>query len=77
MKIIDAHSHIEYISHNIQPDVVGTICCATNESDWNNLANIISGDKNVYGAFGVHPWFVDTIKDGFDKRLYDLLKLND
>ena len=77
MKIIDAHSHIEYISHNIQPDVVATICCATNESDWNNLANITLSDKNVYGAFGVHPWFVDTIMDGFDKRLYDLLKLND
>lgn len=77
MKIIDAHSHIDYISHNIQTDVVGTICCTTKESEWGALVNIVANDANVYGAFGVHPWFANDITDGFDKRLFDLLKLND
>ena len=77
MKIIDAHSHIDYITHNIQTDVAGTICCATKESEWKILIENIGTDKNLYGAFGVHPWFVDTVQDGFDTRLHDLLLSND
>ena len=76
MKIIDAHSHIDSITHNFQEDVVGTICCATKESDWDILVKLIGKDKNIYGAFGIHPWFVDTAKNGFDKKLEDLLKTN-
>jgi TatD DNase family protein len=76
MKIIDAHSHIDYITHNFQQDVVGTICSGTNESQWNDLIKIINDDNCVYGAFGVHPWFVESVVDGFDERLSDLLKTN-
>lgn len=74
MKIIDAHSHIEYISYKVQPDIVGTICCATNENDWDVLLDI--NDKNVYGAFGIHPWFLENINDGFDIRLSEILEQN-
>ena len=76
MKIIDAHSHIDYITHNFQEDVVGTVCCATKESEWNKLVELMHNDKNIYGAFGIHPWFVDSVLEGFDKRLEDLLKTN-
>jgi TatD DNase family protein len=76
MKIIDVHSHIEYITHNFQDDVVGTVCCATQEFDWDVLAKMIQTDKNIYGAFGIHPWFVDSVKDGFEERLESLLKTN-
>ena len=76
MKIIDAHSHIDFLTHNIQPDVVGTICCATEESNWNNLVDIMDADKNVYAAFGVHPWFVSNIKNDFDISLEKLLGTN-
>jgi TatD DNase family protein len=74
MKIIDAHSHTDYITHIVQSDVVGTVCCTTDESQWKNLIDIISEDNRVYGAFGVHPWFVENIKAGFENRLYNLLK---
>lgn len=77
MKIIDAHSHIDYITHNIQTDVVGTVCCTTKESEWRPLIENMGGDKKLYGAFGIHPWFVDTVQDGFDTRLYDSLLSND
>ena len=76
MKIIDAHSHIDYITHNFQDDVVGTVCCATKESEWGVLVGQMQMDKNIYGAFGIHPWFVDSVEVGFDKRLEDLLKTN-
>jgi len=76
MKIIDAHSHIDYVTHKFQDDVVGTICCATKESEWAKLGEMMREDKNVYGAFGIHPWFVDSVQDCFDKRLENLLKTN-
>lgn len=77
MKIIDAHSHIDYITHNIQTDVVGTVCCATNEVDWNVLIDKMDADKNIYGAFGIHPWFVSDVDDGFENRLKEILQTND
>ena len=76
MKIIDAHSHIEYITHNFQEGVVGTVCCATKETDWPILIKMMNKDKDIYGAFGVHPWFVDSVKKDFDKRLEFLLETN-
>lgn len=76
MKIIDAHSHIDYVTHKFQEDVVGTVCCTTKESEWNKLVEMIQMDNNIYGAFGIHPWFVDSVQNGFDKRLEDLLKTN-
>ena len=76
MNIIDAHTHIDYITHEHQDDVAGCIVCATNESDWNELVKLSNKDKNVYCAFGVHPWFVENVKDGFGERLENLLKTN-
>jgi len=74
MKIIDAHSHIDYISHKIQPNVVGTVVCATKESEWNNLIDIGHQDDRVYCAFGIHPWFIDMVDMGYESRLEQLLK---
>lgn len=76
MKIIDAHSHIDYITHRQQIGVVGTICCTNDESQWATLTDMIKSDKNIYGAFGVHPWFVNDTLDGFEIRLEQLLKNN-
>lgn len=73
MKIIDAHSHIDYITHKLQSDVVGSVCCATDESQWPILVDMMNQDKNIYGAFGVHPWFVSAVSDDFDKHLEQLL----
>ena len=44
------------------------------ESDWNNIVDLAKQDKRVYGAFGVHPWFVESLKDGYSIRLENLLK---
>lgn len=76
MNIIDVHTHIDYMTHKIQPCVDSVVCCATYESMWNDLIDIHNNDKNVYCAFGVHPWYIDSVKDGFDKRLEDILNTN-
>ena len=74
MKIIDAHTHIDYITSNIQQNVVGCVCCATNELEWQKIIDLIKTDNCVYGAFGVQPWFIGNISDDFDVQLENLLK---
>ena len=76
MKIIDSHSHIEYITHTVQTDVVGTICCATNCEQWKILIDMMKDDNAIYGAFGVHPWFVNDVNDNFDVQLEKILNTN-
>lgn len=76
MKIIDAHTHIDYITCDVQPDVVGAICCAVAESDWNKIIDLTKHDNRIYGAVGVHPWVVDSVKDDFYIRLIKLLETN-
>jgi TatD DNase family protein len=72
MKIIDAHTHIDFIS----PNVDGAICCATKESDWQKIIGLTKTDNRVYGAFGVHPWFIDNIQNDFESRLEELLNVD-
>ena len=76
MKIIDAHTHIDFITPNFQSEVIGCVCCATQESDWNKIAGLIKSDNRVYGAFGIHPWFVENVADDFDVALEQFLKTN-
>ncbi len=73
MKIIDAHSHIDYITHKHQSDVIETICSTTDETQWKRLVELIHNDKNIHGAFGVHPWFADSVSDEFILNLEKLL----
>lgn len=76
MKILDAHTHLDYITQKYRRDVDGCICCATREDDWQNIVDLMNDDNRVYGAFGVHPWFVDSIVCDFDKQLEELLNQN-
>lgn len=73
MKIIDAHSHLDYITHNHQPDVIGTVCCTVQENQWHELVDMIKRDNCIYGAFGIHPWFIDSVTREFDNQLEQLL----
>lgn len=76
MKIIDAHSHIDYITHDFQSGVVGTVCSAAQESEWQVLIDMTQSDNRIYGAVGVHPWFVDKAGDNFEFDLANLLQVN-
>jgi len=73
MKIIDAHSHIDYITYKYQPGVSDVICCTTNEKQWPILIDMIKHNNNIHGAFGIHPWFVDSVQNNFCDKLEQLL----
>lgn len=74
MKIIDAHTHIDYITYDFQPEVEAVVCCAVGEVDWKKIINLMKDDNRVYGAFGIHPWYVNDARDGWGERLEKLLK---
>lgn len=76
MKIIDAHSHIDFMTHREQMDVVETVCCTVDEFQWEVLLDMVKHSDKIYPAFGIHPWYIKFLDDGFESRLENLLKTN-
>lgn len=70
-KYFDAHCHL--IDADL-PDNVCAIVNATKMTEWANVLNQVRVNHNLWGAVGVHPWFVDGLDNGWDVRLFDLLK---
>ena len=76
MEIIDAHSHIDFMTHKEQKNVVGTVCCTVDEVQWEVLLDMVKHSNKIYPAFGIHPWHIKFLDDGFELRLDNLLKTN-
>lgn len=72
-KYIDAHCHLfdKKLSDNI-----GAIVNATRPSEWGGVIAQANKNINVWGAIGVHPWFVVDLVAGWDEKLQDLLIQN-
>ncbi len=70
MKYFDAHCH-EYKS---LPNLIGAVVSATHEDMWQNI--IQAQTENVFGAIGVHPWYIKSACDGWKTRLHNALLNN-
>jgi len=73
---IDSHSHINYITHNVQSNVESTIVCAVKESDFVLLNNLVDKDEHIFPAFGIHPWYINSISDNWFDVLHNILIQN-
>ncbi len=73
MKYIDAHCHL---FDETLPDNIGAIVNATKMDEWQSVVNIANRNVNIWGAIGVHPWFVADLMDGWDAQMRELLKQN-
>lgn len=69
----DAHCHI--ITKNDYKNIVGRISNATCEHDWQNLLQLVN-QKDIFICLGIHPWFINTAKSGWDTRLAKILQEN-
>ena len=69
-KYIDAHCHL---FDEKLPDNIGAIVNATRPSEWGGVIAQANKNINVWGAIGVHPWFVADLVAGWDEQLQDLL----
>lgn len=81
IQYFDAHTHLQNIpdlpqamARASQAQVCGFICNATCENDWGQVLQIAQDYQGVYPALGVHPWYVESLKTGWEARLEALLK---
>ncbi|MDR2728923.1 MAG: TatD family hydrolase [Chitinispirillales bacterium] len=71
------YAHIDGVLERARSSGVNRIlCCGTNESDWADVAVIGSERKSVFCAFGVHPWYADSVGGGWDALLEKYLTDN-
>lgn len=78
MKYIDAHCHILSDAQMRGAAACGVgrfVVNATGPADWNAVIDL-AWCENVYGAIGVHPWFVADVGADWELKLIDILKNN-
>ncbi len=82
--LFDSHNHLqsarfgkpvaELISEMKAAGISGSVVNATRESDWEEVHEIASEFPDfIRPAYGVHPWFAHTVKDGWQTRLREML----
>lgn len=83
MKYGDAHSHLQNMTDlpNVlaRADAAGVglfVCNATHEDDWAKVLDIAKQYPNVKPSIGVHPWFMDTLTEGWEDRMGQILTNN-
>jgi len=51
------------------------LCCGSEEADWADVARVGAGYGGAVAcAYGVHPWYVDKLNDGWEARLEGYLR---
>jgi TatD DNase family protein len=73
--MLDSHVHFKNANISLN-DNYYYFLNSTNENDWGHLLNIANDFKNVLPFFGVHPWYIDTIKDDCFLKLEEIIKEN-
>lgn len=63
--MVDAHLHIKYIENQqiLFPENNFYFLNSTSQSDWALVEKSIMENKNTYGFFGIHPWYVKRVTD--------------
>ena len=82
---VDAHLHlqdprfqIEEVMSRARKAGVGMLFCnAIQEEDWPVVADLAVAHQEVVAFFGIHPWFSDTVRAGWQQRLLTISKILD
>ena len=79
-KYFDAHCHLQNVSNvadvmarAADVGVCGAVCNGTNPADWADVLRIARNVPGVYGAVGVHPWYVQNIASNWATRMREIL----
>lgn len=82
-KYIDAHCHLTnntalsgILAHATKINVIGAINNAAKFSDWPDIIEISKRFHGVYGAIGIHPWYISDVPDNWSDVMQDLLLQN-
>ena len=85
--MIDAHTHLHFskrfplhalVERALSVGVVGCVCCGCSLKDWSDLEEfVVSSDSlKIYPQFGLHPWYVKDVEQGWQVKLRDVLLRN-
>ena len=80
-QFIDAHLHLqdsrfgdsfdEVVGRAKEAGVRRFFCNAISEDDWTVVAAMAAADTDIIPFLGIHPWFSDSVRDGWQQRLLD------
>ena len=83
MQFIDTHIHLqddksnnatEILSQTQKAGITRLVCVASIEDNWDKIEKLAEQfSEIIIPAFGLHPWYVTTIKPGWQKRLSEIL----
>lgn len=79
-KYLDSHCHLptaepfaDVFARANAVGINGCVLNATNETEWNDIVNISDANKNVVGAIGIHPWYVDNVSPNWVQNMRTIL----
>jgi TatD DNase family protein len=83
VRLFDTHCHLQ--DDRILPGIDGVLaraetagvsrmlCCASAESDWGIVAALAKRHSSILPAFGIHPWYLNTLSPSWLDTLESLL----
>ena len=88
--MFDAHAHLqdsrysglltEVLERAHDEQVTGVCCCGTSPADWQAVQEVQLHKGNstliIVPAFGVHPWYVEDLYEGWTDQLEEFLDAN-
>ena len=84
MQFIDTHIHLQDDKSNNATDIIARaqqvgcvkmICVSSTETNWPQVALLCQNNpNNIVPAFGIHPWSVSDIREGWGTRLEEMIK---
>lgn len=75
----DAHLHLideNELTKAHNQKINGFILNATQENEWEKIIHLSKKHPFCYASIGIHPWFIDSIKSGWEQRMDLFLKNN-
>ena len=82
-RFVDAHLHLHdtcfmgkqnlVIMKAEASGICGLLCNATREEDWKIIMDLQKDHFWIIPFLGIHPWFTESVKPGWETRLHDLL----
>ena len=72
-RLFDAHCHLLSDATPVAVSVINNATCPT---EWDAVINIASQKSNVFGAIGVHPWFISGLPADWATQMACKLECN-
>lgn len=81
--LIDSHCHLssaepflDVFARANAHGITGCVLNAVTENDWQTIMDVANTNRNVVGAIGIHPWYVDSVSPNWLDDMRAILRDN-